>query len=77
MFKLKESKKLNRKILVNEDKETYKIIRVKDKENLKTLYDNKSSFTPCSNNKNPSSCISSIGLLRSLYFINFSLSSLT
>lgn len=42
MFKLKESKKLNRKILVNEDKETYKIIRVKDKENLKTLYDDKS-----------------------------------
>ena len=42
MLKLKESKKLNRKILVNEDKETYKIIRVKDKENLKTLYDDKS-----------------------------------
>lgn len=42
MFKLKESKKLNRRILVNEDKETYKIIRVKDKENLKTLYDDKS-----------------------------------
>ena len=42
MFKLKESKKLNRKILVNEDKETYKIIRVKDKENLKILYDDKS-----------------------------------
>lgn len=42
MFKLRESKKLNRKILVNEDKETYKIIRVKDKENLKTLYDDKS-----------------------------------
>lgn len=42
MFKLRESKKLNRRILVNEDKETYKIIRVKDKENLKTLYDDKS-----------------------------------
>ena len=42
MFKLNESKKLNRKILVNEDRETYKIIRVKDKEMLKTLYDDKS-----------------------------------
>ena len=42
MFKLNESKKLNRKILVNEDRETYKIVRVKDKETLKTLYDDKS-----------------------------------